>query len=231
MLPGFSYLKNAGVSVGRGISRYADDVADSYRMLVNGEEPVLGITPGAGRRTTEVVPREVEEFQTREAANRLREQYRDIAREAENYGMNFNDFESSDHNTRFLPDPPEEVFIEGLQASETGSRPPIVPTFAPRPVQISTLSPEVVDQLRSRGLGRYDIQNLLDRGFSPEQMMMLSDTRTSVTSNRRANVLAQRLADMGEVPSLPTRQAYLHSIVDEGNSLLEYNRRPYSLEE
>lgn len=62
MLPGFSYLKNTGAAIGKGISRYADDVSDAYKMLVNGEEPVLGITPDAVRRSPEAYPREVEEF-------------------------------------------------------------------------------------------------------------------------------------------------------------------------
>ena len=226
MLPGFSYLKNTGVSLGKGISRYADDVSDAYKMLVNGEEPVLGITPSATRRSPEAYPREVEEFQNREAINRLNEQMRN---RNQGFGtMTFRDFDSSDHSDRFLPEPPEEIIISDLT-----SIPGIMGlNVAPRPEQYANLSQDIISQLNQIGLGRYDIQNLLDRGFSPEQMLRLSNTVTpGNTSNRRANILAQRLSGMGESPSLPTRQAYLHGYVDNGGTLLQHRGRPYTIEE
>lgn len=63
-------------------------------------------------------------------------------------------------------------------------------------------------------------------------MLLLADVQTEgLTSNRRANVLAQRLRDLGELPSLPTRQEYLHRFVDEGGQLMQHRGRPYTAEE
>ena len=103
---------------------------------------------------------------------------------------------------------------------------------APRPEQYSRLQQDVVSQLNNIGLGRYDIQGLLDRGFSPEEILRLTDTRTpGLTSNRRAQALGQRLLNMGITPTRPTRLEYLQSVVDNGGTLLEYRNRPYSMEE
>ena len=104
--------------------------------------------------------------------------------------------------------------------------------IAPRPQQYANLSQDVVHQLNRIGLGRYDIQGLLDRGFSVEDMLRLSDTNTpGYTSNRRAQILGQRLMDSGISPTQPTRLAYLQSIIDNGGTLLEHRGVPHTLDE
>lgn len=145
-----------------------------------------------------------------------------------NQSMDFRSFDSSDYTSRFLPELPDEIHL-----TEPAVSPGTQAARAPRPLQYSRLSPDVVSQLNNIGLRRYDIQNLLDRGFSPEQMLRLaSQTGTpGYTSNRRANILAQRLSDLGESPVLPTRLDYLRSAVNNGSPLLEYNHVPYTWDE
>lgn len=63
-------------------------------------------------------------------------------------------------------------------------------------------------------------------------MLRLTDTFTpGVTSNRRAQVLEQRLRDAGITPTLPTRLDYLQSVIDNGETLLEHRGVPYTLDE
>jgi len=70
---------------------------------------------------------------------------------------------------------------------------------------------------RSSGLGQYDVQSLLDRGFSPEQIMRLSDVQTpGMTSNIRANELSQRLVNMGEIPTQQSRRQFLENAINNG---------------
>lgn len=134
----------------------------------------------------------------------------------------------------FLPDLPSEIQLDVPMTREapTISQSGIELPLAPRPEQYSSLSQDVVAELNRHGLGRYDIQNLLDRGLTTEDMLRLTDTHTpGSTGNYRAQILEQRLRDMGVTPSLPTRLDYLQSFVDNGGVLMQYRNRPYSFEE
>lgn len=117
-------------------------------------------------------------------------------------------------------------------ASDVLPNPPSDLHIAPYPQQYSDLSRDVIRRLNEAGLGRFDIQNLLDRGFSYEDMLRLTDTVTpGVTSNRRAQVLEQRLRDIGITPTLPTRLNYLQSVIDNGGTLLEHRGVPRTFDE
>lgn len=205
MMPIMSYADDFAKIPGyvySGLGRMADDTIQSFRALRDGVEPVYGIRAGVTYPDTySVTSPELEP-------------------------MDFRSFESSDYSSRFLPDPPAEVQIE--IPSSPGPR----TTTVQRPAQYRDLSQNTVSQLNRIGLGRYDIQNLLDRGFSTEQMLQLADTHTpGLTSNRRAQVLEQRLRDMEIDPILPTRLDYLQSYVDNGGQLLSYRNRPVTIDE
>jgi hypothetical protein len=85
-------------------------------------------------------------------------------------------------------------------------------------LQYTTLSPIERARLTHRqGLGPYDIQNLLDRGFSPQQIEQLQDvTTTGLSTNHRANELAQRLINQGITPTLQSRLNYLQDAYNNG---------------
>lgn len=111
--------------------------------------------------------------------------------------------------------------VESYKALKSGAEP--VLGIAPwSGLQYSSLPARTRAELtHGRGLGSYDIQNLLDRGFTPEQIAHLTDTRTpGVTSNPRANILAQRLQQMGIVPSEMSRRQYLEQALMDGEELV-----------
>lgn len=69
-------------------------------------------------------------------------------------------------------------------------------------------------------LGRYDVQNLLDRGYTSEQIAQLNDVMTNgVTGNVRANILADRLSQMGIMPQNQSRRQYLEQAAREGQMI------------
>lgn len=83
-------------------------------------------------------------------------------------------------------------------------------------------------------LGRYDIQNLLDRGFTREQIAQLQDVVTggNVRSNERANILAQRLRDAGINPSQPSRRDILENAFNSGDQIVtDPHGRPMTVSE
>ena len=223
MMPIMSYTDDFAKipsAVYSGISRLADDTVQSYRALRSGIEPVLGIRPNLG------VP---EPYNNQESLARLQELRSQLSANTRSVNdeqiIPFREFESSDHSSRFLPE-----LSDGIYTGETIVSEPRV--LAPRPEQYNNLSLDAVSQLNRIGLRRYDVQNLLDRGFSYEDMLRLTDTFTpGVTSNRRAQVLEQRLRDSGITPTLPTRLDYLQSVIDNGETLLEHRGVPYTFDE
>lgn len=214
----FAKIPGAVIS---GIGRLANDTVDSYKALTSGVEPVLGI------RSNAMIPPEYN----------LYDDFRSGRLDPTEYDL-YDNFRAQEANARLqgqtqqlLPELPTEISLDVPENITTNAS--RINPYAPRPEQYSNLSPAVIEQLRNIGLGRYDVQNLLDRGFSTEQIYRLgSQTVTpGQRSNRRANTLAQRLLDMGESPVLPTRLDYLQSVIDNGGELLEYRNMPYTIEE
>ena len=89
------------------------------------------------------------------------------------------------------------------------------------------------DVERVQGLGNYDLQNLLDRGYTREQIARLRDTQTpNLTGNFRANELARRLAEMGISPAERSRRQFLEEAVAEGQDIVtDRYGRPMTFEE
>lgn len=209
-VPAINYFKQMGVSVPRMLTAMYDDTARAFNNMRDGVEPAYGIRPQALHPFDAI-----DEFQNQQALARLNEQSRIVPVEGSQNPQ-------AAESVR-LPDPPSEVTINMSGSTATT---PI------RPVQMSDLSPEEVNALRRAGLYRYDVQGLLDRGFGVQDMLRLTDTSTpGFTSNRRAQILEQRLLDAGASPTLPTRVQYLRDYVDNGGVLLNYRNRPYSVEE
>lgn len=76
-------------------------------------------------------------------------------------------------------------------------------------------------ELIRSGLGRWDIQALLDRGYTPEQLRWFNDdfsttVTRNVTGNRRANMLAERLANAGIAPEQMSRREFLENAMQNG---------------
>lgn len=74
-------------------------------------------------------------------------------------------------------------------------------------------------------MGRYDIQGLLDRGFTPEQLLHIRNSSTpgGVRTNERANILAQQLIDSGINPERISRRSMLNDAVNSGIQIVTDN--------
>lgn len=83
------------------------------------------------------------------------------------------------------------------------------------------LTRDIISQLNGIGLGRYDIQGLLDRGFTPEQLLHIRNSSTpGVRSNERANILAQQLLDSGINPERISRRSMLNDAANSGTQIV-----------
>lgn len=212
-VPAINYFKQMGVSVPRILTAMYDDTAKAFNDMRNGIEPAYGIRPQSPHSFDAV-----EEFQNQQALARLNEQLRGIRVE--------------DITEPRLPDPPAEVTIDlnTSNAPQTSVEPPVWSG-----VNATSLPRNLTRRLQSLGLGRYDVQNLLDRGFTPEQLELISqvDVNTpGLTYNPRANVLARRLAEAGIQPEAQSRMQYLRSLQDQGQILVQNQYgRPMSYSE
>lgn len=212
-VPAINYFKQMGVSVPRMLTAMYDDTARAFNNMRNGVEPAYGIVAQSPRSFDAV-----EEFQNQQALARLNEQLRGIRVE--------------DITEPRLPDPPAEVTIDlnTSNAPQTSVEPPVWSG-----VNATSLPRTLTRRLQSLGLGRYDVQNLLDRGFTPEQLELISqvDVNTpGLTYNPRANVLARRLAEAGIQPEAQSRMQYLRSLQDQGQILVQNQYgRPMSFSE
>ena len=68
------------------------------------------------------------------------------------------------------------------------------------------ISPQDYAILSRHGLGRYDVENLRQRGYTPEQLMDFNyPASPGVHTNARANLIASRLSENGIQPEARSR--------------------------
>ena len=92
------------------------------------------------------------------------------------------------------------------ESASTDTSPASVVTEFPEWTTKGPLSGEDFWTLRSRGLDGYDIENLRQRGYTPEQLGNFRYPDTSILdSNTRANLIASRLNDRGIHPEARSR--------------------------
>lgn len=116
----------------------------------------------------------------------------------------------------------KEVPVLGIANLPNASRvvnTPQLPTW--RGTQWDDLDSGTRAELIRSGLGRWDIQALLDRGYTPEQLRWFNDdfgatVTRNITGNRRANVLAERLANAGIAPEQMSRREFLENAMRNG---------------
>lgn len=76
------------------------------------------------------------------------------------------------------------------------------------------LSSEDRAVLNRRGLGIYDIENLRQRGYTPEQLMQFSFSSTpELRTNARANYLDRELRELGTHPERPSRWEFTRNAI------------------
>ena len=110
-----------------------------------------------------------------------------------------------------LPPPPAVVNIDVSQRA------------VPRQWNGLQYNQDIRSLLSETGLGRYDIQNLLDRGYTPEQLLYFTrqnSTTPGITSARRASVLHRRLLDAGVNPESLSRLEFLRAASDQGRTIV-----------
>ena len=101
---------------------------------------------------------------------------------------------------------PESMPVETSPVNTiTGS-----PAWAPK----EPISPQDYAILSRNGLGRYDVENLRQRGYTPEQLMDFDYPASSgVHTNARANLIASRLRENGVQPEARSRADFTREAI------------------
>ena len=101
---------------------------------------------------------------------------------------------------------PESMPVETSPVNTTIGSPSWVPK--------EPISPQDYAILSRNGLGRYDIENLRQRGYTPEQLMDFDYPASSgVHTNARANLIASRLRENGVQPEARSRADFTREAI------------------